>query len=481
MSGDLINDYGKEIQKSLQMDRRQRAYHVSMQIEQKMTAGDMRGAYNLLRGWYRDCGGGKSPCPTHKDLDMIRHDFKALFQKEVPSEEPLPIHVQPASISDTVPNKDSILLAVKRMQRGKSPGPSGICVRDILFWHHKHPEVWDEFVCLIQDCFWGKPLPQEFSYSILCLIPKTERGKMRGIILLEVCYKVISSIILTRIEDAITWHPGIHGFRHKRGTSTCILEAKLRVQLASYLCKPLYQIYLDLSKAYDMLDRNRTMSLLEAYGLGPHTRSIIDALWEHKLMTPKSGSCFGSPFHAYRGVRQGNVISPIIFNIVVDAVLREWDARVEAAHLTGMTIFFYADDERIDGDDDTNVQEGLNIIMELFLQMGLHMNSKKTKAMIHLFHSPFHSMSSAAYARRYNKSLPTQWQQSLQKVTCPKCNLSVNRQYLTLHMHEQHGFPMLQMLESHVSQPSQRYIMDFPIQQVETHCPVAGCPAHPKT
>jgi hypothetical protein len=51
-----------------------------------------------------------------------------------------------------------------------------------------------------------------------------------------------------------------------------------------------------------MLDRNRTMSLLEAYGLGPHTRSIIDALWEHELMTPKSGSCFGSPFHAYRGV-----------------------------------------------------------------------------------------------------------------------------------------------------------------------------------
>jgi hypothetical protein len=43
-----INDYGKEIRKSLRMDCRQRAYRVSMQIEQKMTAGDMRGAYDLL-------------------------------------------------------------------------------------------------------------------------------------------------------------------------------------------------------------------------------------------------------------------------------------------------------------------------------------------------------------------------------------------------------------------------------------------------
>jgi hypothetical protein len=64
-------------------------------------------------------------------------------------------------------------------------------------------------------------------------------------------------------------------------------------------------------------------------------------------------------------------------------------------------------------------------------------------------------MSSAAYACRYDMSLPMQWQQSLQKVTCPKCNLSVNHQYLTLHKHEQHGFPMLQVPESHVSQLSQ--------------------------
>jgi hypothetical protein len=67
-----------------------------------------------------------------------------------------------------------------------------------------------------------------------------------------------------------------------------------------------------------MLNRNRTMSLLKAYGLGPNTgtRSIIHTLWEHELMAPKSGSCFGTPLHAYRGVRQGDIISPIIFNVV---------------------------------------------------------------------------------------------------------------------------------------------------------------------
>jgi hypothetical protein len=230
-----------------------------------------------------------------------------LYQKEAPSEEPLPVHVQPASIEDTVPDAATILIAVKRMQRGKLPGPSGIRDRDILFWEHNCPEIWNEFVLMVQDCFEGKPLPQEFSYSILCLIPKAEHGKMQGIVLLKVCYKVISTIILMQIESGIKWHPGIHGFIHKRaGTGTCILEAKLHMQLASYLCQPLFQIFLDLSKAYNNLDHERIMLLMEAYGIGPHTRSIINALWEHELMVPKSGDCFGIPLHPTCGVRQGD-------------------------------------------------------------------------------------------------------------------------------------------------------------------------------
>ena len=302
-----------------------------------------------------------------------------------------------------------------------------------------------------------------------------------GIVLLEVCYKVLSTIILMQIEDGIKWHPGIHGFRHRRGTGTCILEAKLRMQLASSLCQPLCQIILDLSKAYDMLNREFTMSLLEAYGVGPNTRSIIDAIWEHELMAPKSGSCFGTPFHAYRGVRQGDVISPIIFNIAVDAVLREWDVQISEEHLTGLSAFFYADDGCIDGDDDGNVQEGLNIITKLFLRMGLRMNCKKTKAMIHFGHSTSRCQSPAGYAHRYDKSLPSGRERAVQKVTCSKCNVPVNRQYLTIHMHEQHGFPMLQVPESPPYHPSQRYLVDFPVERVETHCPVDDCPAHPKT
>jgi hypothetical protein len=165
-----------------------------------------------------------------------------------PIGDPLPIHVSPAPVNDGIPDEDEIWLAVKRLRRGKSPGPSSIRVSDLLFWHEKLPAVWEELVLLVQEVFDGKAIPQEFSYEILCLIPKEDRGKYRGIALLDVVYKLISMIIHLRLQTVINFHPSLHGFRQHRGTGTCILEAKLQMQLASYLCQPLYQIFIDLTK-----------------------------------------------------------------------------------------------------------------------------------------------------------------------------------------------------------------------------------------
>jgi hypothetical protein len=61
---------------------------------------------------------------------MIRSPFKKHFQKEVPTDEPLPVHVDPAAscgLVDDTPDKQETtysLLAVKRMRCIKSPGPA---------------------------------------------------------------------------------------------------------------------------------------------------------------------------------------------------------------------------------------------------------------------------------------------------------------------------------------------------------------------
>jgi hypothetical protein len=170
-------------------------------------------------------------------------------------------------------------------------------------------------------------------------------------------------IIHLCLQAVIDFRPSLHGFRQRRGTGMCILEAKLQMQLASYLCQPLYQIFVDLTKAYDTLDHSHTLSLLEAYGIGPHICSIIQAVWDLEMIVPKSGGYFGIPFPAWRGVHQGDIISPIIFNIIVDTIVHEWYFRMGDDNTQ---TFFYTDDGRLAGTDPATIQKGLTLIVELF-------------------------------------------------------------------------------------------------------------------
>ena len=41
-------------------------------------------------------------------------------------------------------------------------------------------------------------------------------------------------------------------------------------------------------------------------------------------MVDKASRYFGRPFKGYQGVTQGDPLSPTIFNVVVDAVIRHW-------------------------------------------------------------------------------------------------------------------------------------------------------------
>jgi hypothetical protein len=58
-----------------------------------------------------------------------------------------------------------------------------------------------------------------------------------------------------RMKQGIDFDDSIHGFRAEIGTSTANIEAKLQMQLSCVQRKTLYQVFIDLAKAYDTFDR----------------------------------------------------------------------------------------------------------------------------------------------------------------------------------------------------------------------------------
>ncbi len=436
----LMKGLGKEIRKNLQNDRKIRINNTAGEIEMQLKNKNTKEAYARLQSWYKKST-GKIPKPTYHDEEKTRDEFQALYTANTPPGNPILPQLQPQpTICDEPPTENEIKIAIKGMKLNKAPGASGIKAEHLKAWmegatkedERTYVDEWNMVVKLVKMAFSGDDIPSSFCNGILVLIPKNTSGEYRGIALLETIYKLVSSIINRRLIQGIRWHDSVHGFRKGRGTTTAIIEAKLRMQLAQRSHAPLYMIFLDLKKAYDTLNRERTIIILGKYGVGKNITSFITRIWEGDTIVPKQSGFYGKPFKATRGVRQGDIMSPTIFNIIVDAVIREWENN-SAANQNFVENLFYADDGLIMSEYPEEAQTTLNFFTDGFARIGLKMNEVKTEAMVIQGGKICGSMSQEAYDRRTTGVGTTHRERSLQKVQCELCGETVNRQHIPKH------------------------------------------------
>jgi hypothetical protein len=133
-------------------------------------------------------------------------------------------------------------------------------------------------------------IPQQMLFTIVALIPKGNSGDYRGIVLLEVIWKVIERVLDEKIST-IPLHDTLHGFRAKRGCGTGIVEARLSQQLAFLKRTPAWGIFLNLRKVYDAMDRDRCLDILKDAGCGPKTLRIMINLWDRVVMVCRAAVC----------------------------------------------------------------------------------------------------------------------------------------------------------------------------------------------
>jgi hypothetical protein len=141
---------------------------------------------------------------------------------------------------------------------------------------------WQIFVKLIQAIWkWGEILEQ-MSWVVVVLLPKGG-GDFRGIGLLDPFWKVVEKIMVCRL-GSIEFHPCLHGGLPKRGMGTATIEAKLAQQLAWMGQEPLFQVFINLRKAYDHQDQERCLAIMTGYGVGPKLLRLQTKFWYQAQM-----------------------------------------------------------------------------------------------------------------------------------------------------------------------------------------------------
>ena len=145
-----------------------------------------RRAWATIRAWYRHAG-DRPPKPSRQDLQQVTDERVALYTRDEPTGPPIPVAVNPSDISDDVPTEDEIANAVRRLKRGKAPGPSKMRADHVKDWlkdaRRENPtdrSRWDHFVELVQLCFETGEFPSGLTWSTIVLLPKGWNRTLRS-------------------------------------------------------------------------------------------------------------------------------------------------------------------------------------------------------------------------------------------------------------------------------------------------------------
>ena len=164
---------------------------------------------------------------------------------------------------------------------------------------------------------------------------RTECGNYTGISLVAHAAKILLKIIARRLSEYCE-RVGIlpeeqSGFRPNRSTTDMMFEIRRLQELARKKRIPLYVCFIDLTKAYESVDRTLLWTVLARFGVPHNMISVIRQFHDGMRACVRLDDRMWSGWFAVEhGLRQGCALAPLLFNIFFAAVVNVTFTRFKA-------------------------------------------------------------------------------------------------------------------------------------------------------
>nr|VZI49593.1 unnamed protein product [Spirometra erinaceieuropaei] len=241
---------------------------------------------------------------------------------------------------------------------------------------------------VIERAWRDEVVPDDWSLGILVLILKkgdtTKWENYRGISLIDVAAKNIAIVLLRRfqaVRDSRT-RPNQAGFRAERGCADQIFTLRRILEFGHSYQQPTAVCFVDFAAAFDSVQRESLWRIMALDGVPAKIIAMIKAYYRSTTARVLVRNNLSQPFAIRSGVRQGCILSSILFNYAIDWILgralRDSDG-VEFAPGHRLTDLDYADDIVLLASSFGDLQSMVSQVNENAESVGLSINAGKTK------------------------------------------------------------------------------------------------------
>lgn len=218
------------------------------------------------------------------------------------------------------PRRAEIKKDILSMKDGRAAGPDGIPAEAVKadlqtaveILHSLFTKIWEE-----------ENITEECLVGIINKLPKkgdlNNCNNYREIMLLSVPVKVPNSILLDRMNAAVD--PMLAGFRSNRSCTDQIATLRITVEQSVEWNSPLYLNFIDYEKAFDSVDRETMWKLMRHYGIPEKIISQTQNTYQGMSCKVLHAGQLSESFEVKTRVRQGCLVSPFLFLLVIDWII----------------------------------------------------------------------------------------------------------------------------------------------------------------
>ena len=233
----------------------------------------------------------------------------------------------------------SVIRVTKRFEEAsldKASGGDGIPVE--LFQILKDDAV-KVLHSICQQIWKTQQWPQDWKRSVFIPIPKKGNAKecsnYHTVALITHANKAMLKILQARLQQYMNCElPDVQaGFRKGRGTRNQIANICWIIKKASEFQKNIYFCFIDYAKSFYCMDHNKLWEILKEMGIPDHLTCLLRNLYAGQEATVRTGHGTTDWFQIGKGVHQGCILSPCLFNLYAEYIMR--NAQSNAQMLDG--------------------------------------------------------------------------------------------------------------------------------------------------